>query len=599
MKINKNNISSIRDQIRISDVISNFIDIKKKGQNYQGICPFHDDKHPSLVVNDSKNIFKCFSCGVSGDVFAFVAKFKNINYYQAIAECAKICNLDEKIISSAIKFNEEYNRNYNYYEINKYANHFFTKFIKTDEGSNAINYLLNRRFTDEEIKLFEIGWAPDSNIVYDLLTNKNNCSSGKTNFNNFDLEIVGLTNKDNFFFKNRITFPIYDEYNNIVGFSARTIDKSEPKYVNTQDTPIFHKNEILFNLNNVINNIETESIYLVEGFMDVFAFRRLNINNVVATMGVAFTKSHLEILKSKLPNLKIINVFYDNDDAGKKATDTVLKLIGNTYIAFVSNYIDNNYKDIDEIYTDNKDLALNTINSLISSEQYQINQLINKYKPLNESNKILFINNCLDILSHSKNDIAVDNCINNICDLLCINKEILIDKINKNYKPINTKYNSKKYNFDFDVDINPSSNTKELKSITIDDLEKTIIQFFLIDKNNIELYSRKRFINEENEIILNSLLQFYANNHNVTSIRINDLSKIFNDEKIISCVCQLLLENEKHKIANSQKALQQTIDTYLKKLNQRWQQKQLEKIKNSSNPSDIIKESINRNKNNK
>ena len=598
MRFNKENLNNLRNQIKILDVISNFLELKKKGQNYLCLCPFHDDKHASLTINDNKNIFKCFSCGVSGDAFSFVAKFKNINYYEAALVSAKLVGIDDKTIDGLVKFNDEQARYLNFYNINNQTNIFFKKFMNSTEGEKAKQYLLGRSFTIDEIKQFEIGWAPNNNIIFDLLTNKDNISSGKITYNYYDLEQIGLVNKKNnqidFFFKNRITFPIYDENNNIVGFSGRLIndDNEQAKYLNSLENIIFHKNEILFNLNEAIKDVNIETLYIVEGFMDAIAFRRLGINNVVATMGTSFSKKHLDLLISRLPNLKIINLCFDNDDAGIKAIESILKIIQNKYIIYLVNFNNDKYKDIDEILQVNRQEAIDTINNLISLEQYMIDKLLVKYSPLNEANQILILDKATRILNNSKNELVLNKLTTYLANKLNINEDLIIKKLNIKEKSRTSQNKEKKFHYNVDIELNDIHKVRKVKEVQIDDLEQSILQFIVADRSALDFFDRQRFKVEDNEIILNAIMSYYNNHPEQTCITMKNVKDILDDEYLIGKLVNIVHIVELKKIKLSQEALLQTIDTYTTRLGKDWKQKQLQKIRNSNNPSTVIEETI-------
>lgn len=597
MYIDKNLIDTIRKKIKISEIIGCFLDLKKRGQNYLCLCPFHDDKHASLTINDNKNIFKCFSCGVSGDAFTFISKYKNISYYESILIAAEIVQLDQKYINAIKTFNNEFNKLDVFYKINYFTNFFFKKFLQTPDGKEAKQYLINRKFNDDLIKEFEIGFAPNNNIIFDLLTNKNNMASNKTNFNYYEIEQLGLVYKNkediNFFFKNRITFPIYDENNNIVGFSCRVINNDdEPKYLNTNENIIFHKGEILYNLNQVIKDIETKILYIVEGFMDAIALKRMGINNVVATMGTAITNKHLALIKSRLPNLEVVILGFDNDEAGNKGKENAYNLLNNEYSIYLIDFINTEYKDIDEILNADEELAFKNVNNLVSYETYQINKLLAKYPTLNETNKLLILKVATKILHNSKNEITIIENAKRLSELLNIDQNLFLKQsLNKT----DNKQKYKKYHYNFDVEINEIKN-KKLKGSTIDELEKIIIQFILNDNKVLEYFERGRFNINENEKILNALIEFYNKNPNKTSITIKDLNNIFDDEKTIGDLAQLIIDIENKKEKITQEIAMQTIEQYIKKIREEWNKNVEKKLYNNVANNDVLNQAIAKNK---
>ncbi len=599
MHINKSLIESIKSKIKISEIIGCFLDLKKRGQNYLGLCPFHDDKHASLTINDNKNIFKCFSCGVSGDAFTFISKYKNISYYESILIAAEIAQLEPKYINAIKTFNNEFSKLDVFFKINYFTNFFFKKFLQTPDGKEAKQYLIGRKFDDNLIKEYEIGFAPNSNIIFDLLTNKNNMASNKTNFNYYEIEQLGLVYKNkeevNFFFKNRITFPIYDENDNIVGFSCRVIkNDDEPKYLNTNENIIFHKGEVLYNLNQVIKDVETKILYIVEGFMDAIALKRMGINNVVATMGTTITHKHMSLLKSRLPNLEVIILGFDNDEAGNKGKENAYNLLKNNYAIYLIDFIDKQYKDIDEILNNDQELAIKNVNNLISYETYQINKLLAKYPTINETNKLLILKVASKILGESKNEITIVENAKRLSKLLNVEQDIFLKSSSINKKS-NNDGTYKKYHYNFDVEINETKN-KKIKGTSINELEKTIIQFILFNAENLNYFERGRFNIEENEKILNKLIEFYDKNPNQTSVSAKDLRIIFDDEKTINDLAELIIDIQNKKEKISQKIIMQTIEQYIKKLRQEWNRNVEKNIYNNVANNDVLNQAIARNK---
>src|SRR5690554_56143 len=270
--IPKNIIDKIIKGNDVLQVVSEYVNLEKKGQNYFGICPFHDEKTPSFSVSPEKQIFHCFSCGEGGNVAQFIAKIDNISFLDSIKKLASRINLNIDNYFADNK-SEAFTK---YFALNKFVLDYY-KFAlhNTKVGKSALDYLHNRNISDNLIKTFNIGLAPDSvDSLYQALK-ANNYSDLLM------LELGHVIKSGNKFydkFKNRIMFPITDNYGNIVGFSGRTyLDKdiNEPKYINTQETPIFKKNEVLYNLYHSQNYIkQNKRVIIFEGFMDVIASYR-------------------------------------------------------------------------------------------------------------------------------------------------------------------------------------------------------------------------------------------------------------------------------------------------------------------------------------
>lgn len=310
-------IQKVQEAVNIVDVVGQYLKLSHKGNNFWAVCPFHADSNPSLSVSKDKQIYKCFACGEQGDVFAFLKKYKNIDFISALKEVAKFAKLDLKDFELEIN-DAKKTELHRFKVLNNLALSFYQYQLITEEGQAAAAYLKQRHISQNDINQFGLGYAPSNNQLLEYLKMQG--------YQQIDILEAGLAKvtaedkiKDMFF--NRITFPITDLEGNCLGFSARKYRqtaKDNFKYVNTPETEIFKKGQILYNLYNAKNavSVNTNSIYLVEGYMDVISLAKQGINNCVAVMGTNLTKEQMQILK-KLTNNMII--FLDGDNPGKTA----------------------------------------------------------------------------------------------------------------------------------------------------------------------------------------------------------------------------------------------------------------------------------------
>ena len=311
--ISEEELNNIRSNADIVDVISDYLDLKQRGRNYVAVCPFHDDHSPSLVVSRERQMFTCFTCKTSGNVFSFVMKYENVSFPEAVQIVAKKIGYTLKGDFSNFK-ESKYKKEY---EIMDFVTKYYTNNINTTSGINALKYLENRGITKDIIKEFNIGLALDKrDDLYNILLKKN--------YSLEDLSDLGLVNKINLnvydTFINRIMIPIENLQGSVVGFTGRIYNGEEDtaKYLNTKETKIFKKGSILFNYHNARNAIrETKTVVVVEGNMDAITLSAKGIKNVVALMGVAMSQVQIDTLK-KL-NVPII-LMLDNDAAGLDAT---------------------------------------------------------------------------------------------------------------------------------------------------------------------------------------------------------------------------------------------------------------------------------------
>lgn len=304
---NQNLFNEIREKIDIVDLIGEYVPLVQKGRNYFGVCPFHNDTNPSMSVSREKQIYKCFSCGASGNIFTFVRDYEHVDMRDALeilANKAGVTLSNNNIARKTTKYDK-------FYEIYDLANKFYQNNINTKEGINAKEYLKNRNVNEDIIKEFEIGLSLDSmDSLTKLLTKKG--------YDDLTLDKLGLSSNNHDLFINRIMVPIQDMNGRVVAFSGRVYNKkSDHKYVNTKETEIFKKGTILYNYHRAKEEARrSKYVIIMEGYMDVFRASSVGFKNVVAIMGTALTLEQTNLVK-KLSN----NVYLclDGDNPGQKA----------------------------------------------------------------------------------------------------------------------------------------------------------------------------------------------------------------------------------------------------------------------------------------
>lgn len=520
--INEEEINTIRSNADIVEIIGDYLELKQKGRNYVAICPFHDDHTPSLVVSTERQIFNCFTCKTGGNVFSFVMKYENVSFPEAIKIVAKKIgynlksNYDDVVES---KYKKEY-------EIMNFAAKYYMNNINSKEGLEARKYLDKRGITSEIIKEFNIGLATDKpSDLYNILNKKN--------YSLDELDKLGLVNKYNLdvfdTFQNRIIIPIEDIKGQIVGFTGRIYhnEKDIAKYINTKETIIFKKGNILFNFHNARNYIrEKKQAILVEGNMDAIKLSAKGIKNVIALMGVALSKEQIIILK-KL-NVPII-LMLDNDSAGLNATFKNGELLRKNGIEVLVVRL-KDAKDPDE-YIETKG-----VNALIDN----INHANNYIDFLLESLKNgLDLNNINDLKKYI-NSIILS--INNEDDLT---KELIISKISKEYQ-IDEKI--LKQNIDI-KQIKRKEDKKEERKPKISKYQKAvskILYMMMLDNKYITIYkNRLGYFKEKKEREIASEIIYYNSKNN---INIADfLTYILNNEELSEFIDNILGENENTK----------------------------------------------------
>ncbi|MCH5336247.1 MAG: DNA primase [Campylobacter sp.] len=306
--ITKESIENLSQRVDIVDVISQYIEVRKQGSSYVSVCPFHNDKNPSMHINSQKGFYHCFACKAGGDVFKFVMDYEKLGFNDAVEKVARLCNFT----LTYTKEKKEHNTNLKH--ILPLLNAFYKQNLSKHKEN--LEYLYQRGLNDEDIIKFELGFAPSSNQTLRLLQNEK--------ISNDEALKVGAIKEDKeknelyASFINRITFPIYDYKGLLVGFGGRTLDSNNmAKYVNSPQSALFDKGRIFYAFNLAKESIaRKKEMIICEGYMDTIAFHKVGLDNAVAVLGTALGENHLPLIKRY--EAKVLLCF-DNDEAGLKA----------------------------------------------------------------------------------------------------------------------------------------------------------------------------------------------------------------------------------------------------------------------------------------
>ena len=409
-------INEIRNKTDIVDVVSKYVNLTKKGKNYIGVCPFHDDHSPSMSVSPEKQIFTCFSCGATGNVFTFVADFEKISFIEAVRLLGEKVGVSTQGNSFTVEKKDDY------FEIYELANKFYQNSLFTSLGKNAIEYLEGRNIDKETIKKFGIGLSIQKVSLTDYLVNKK--------YSVDKLNEVGLTNDNgDDIFINRIMFPIYDLSGNPVAFSGRIYNtKDTSKYVNTKETDKFKKGKILYNYHIAKEHLKkNDTIIIMEGQMDVIRASTIGINNCIATMGTALTKDHRNILKNMANNIILC---FDGDAAGEKATISAIELLEDTGINIKVVRLPNGMDPDEYIIKEGRESFLYQIESAPNLIDYKM-ELLKKNKDFGNIKDISsYINSVISELVNEKDDIVIELNLKKIATSFNVDYNTLLDKYN-------------------------------------------------------------------------------------------------------------------------------------------------------------------------
>ena len=478
----------LRQRLSLVDVISRRVPLIKRGQNYWGCCPFHNEKTPSFSVSEEKGFYHCFGCGEHGDIISFVMKSENIEFKDAIKELADMAGLKMPEIKQ--KTPQQIEAEESYINITENACKIYQDLLFQDIGKHALSYIKNRGFSDDMIKKYRIGYAPKNNII-------------SARFNNIKinkLTATGLVRVGDYgpydFFRDKLMFPIFNAHGQIVAFSGRSLDGSEPKYINTADTELFHKRQTLFGFNFARDSIHRANrSIVVEGQIDAIQMQVNGFGETVAPLGTALTEDHIAILCKSNRN---ITFCFDGDTAGQKAAIRAATLVlpflretSDVKFAFVTGgkdpdeilktsgrdtmkkIIDNAMPLIDFLWASvNKNYLVNTPGGRTSAEKFlkdctsKISDKIFQNEIEQEYNSRKFNQWHKWKKTEYKNDIELPD-----TDMMDIN---IIKSIVQTYPEISEKYGDFliSLNISFDEDVNKTD-------MTLDMAEKFIVSFKL------------------------------------------------------------------------------------------------------------------------
>ncbi len=307
----------LRQRLSIIDVINRRVPLVKKGQNYWGCCPFHNEKTPSFSVNEDKGFYHCFGCGEHGDIISFVMKSENLEFKEAIKELADMAGL--KMPEFRQKTQQQIEAEETYVKITEKAAEIYQNLLYGESGRVALDYIKNRGFSDEMIKKYRIGYAPRGNVI-------------ASHFSNIKIDkliatgLVRVGDRGPYdFFRDKLMFPIFNAHGQIVAFSGRSLDGSEPKYINTTDTELFHKRQTIFGFNFARESIHRNNrSIIVEGQIDAIQMQNHGFPETVAPLGTALTEDHIAILCKSNRNIVFC---FDGDNAGQKAAIRAATLV--------------------------------------------------------------------------------------------------------------------------------------------------------------------------------------------------------------------------------------------------------------------------------
>ena len=479
MYYKQEDIDKLLDNLRIEEVVGEFIELKKVGSSYKGLCPFHADTNPSFSVTPEKKICKCFVCGSGGNSINFYSKIKNISYTEAIRELAKKYRINIKEYNSTNP-NENYEK---FYNIMEETHNFFMDKMFSQDSRGALEYLSNRGLDTDLIKEHQLGYAsPKWSELYEFLNSKG--------YSDEDLLALGLVKKSEEgriydAFRNRVIFPIFSPSGRIIAFGGRSLEKDDsiPKYINSPDTPIFKKGKNIYGIERAVNIKNKNYSILMEGYMDVLSANIFGFDTSIAPLGTALTEEQAQLIKRYSSNILLS---FDMDKAGISATERasfILKSQG--FNIRVLQFEES--KDPDEFLKKNgKEAFLKVVENSLEIFDFLYNLYSSEYDLNNIIAKQNFIERFKEFFINIENDLEKEMYLKKLSEKI----DISIDVLRKTLVEQNKKYLIRK---DYIDEAQEKIEKKEFKQAN--NLEMAIIKMLLRKPNYYENF----FINENLE----------------------------------------------------------------------------------------------------
>jgi len=417
-------LEEIKSKIDLVQFISSYIPLKKAGRNFKALCPFHTEKTPSFIVSPERQIWKCFGCGLGGDVFRFLMEYEKMDFGEALRFLAKRAG----VVLKAYQPTESEAEKEKLYQINHLAAEFFHYLLLNHPaGKPALDYILGRGITKDSLRLFKIGYAPN---LWDGLQK---FLVGRKGYKPQDLEKAGLVIKSSKFydrFRHRLMFPLTDHLGNICGFAGRLLDPEvkEAKYINTPETLIYHKSDLLYPLDLTREEIKKENkAVIVEGELDAISSFQIGVKNVVAIKGSALTESQVKLLKRFTENLVLA---LDADIAGDSAARRGIEIADREGLNIRVVEL-GKYKDPDEAAQKEPKYYKEKIKRAVPFYDFLIDSAFKRFAGNTPESKRKIGEEIIPVLAKIENEIVKDHYVRKLSDRLEVSEEAVLTQIKK------------------------------------------------------------------------------------------------------------------------------------------------------------------------
>lgn len=462
-------IEEVRNQNDIVDVISEYVKLQKKGANYFGLCPFHNEKSPSFSVSPGKQMYYCFGCGEGGNVISFVMKYENYSFIEAVQMLASRAGIELPQVTRSKEEKENADKRSQILTINTLAAKFYYYMLKSEKGALAYRYLRGRELSDNTITGFGLGYSDKySDSLYKYMKSKGYKDDILKETGLFTFEEKGVHDK----FWNRVMFPIMDVNNKVIAFGGRVMGDGKPKYLNSPETKVFDKSRNLYGLN-IARTSRKDYLLICEGYMDVISLHQAGFNNAVAALGTSFTSGHASLIKRYA---KEVVLTFDSDGAGIKAALRAIPILREAGLS-IKVLSMKPYKDPDEFI---KALGPEAYEERIEKAAnyfiFQVGTLMNEYNLDDPSEKTEFHNKVADMLLEFEDEIERNNYLESVCRTF----NIPLDGLRQLVKKKGLNYIGKKQREEKET---IKSGNKEKEEAVV--LAQQILLTWLIEEKNI------------------------------------------------------------------------------------------------------------------
>ena len=549
-------LEEIKNRNDIIDVVSQYVILKRRGRNYFGLCPFHNEKSPSFSVSPDKQIFHCFGCNVGGDVFHFIMKIENISFFESVKLLANRAGIELPTEAMSPEEEKREKLKENVYKLNKDAAIFYHELLYKPESKAAQNYVKKRQLGNNTLKSFLIGYAGNNNELLKYLKEKGYDTQTMLTSN-----LIGKSQDGRLYdkFRNRLMIPILDVKGKVIAFGGRVLDDSKPKYINSPESLVYSKGRNLFGLNVAVKNVHgrLDKLLIVEGYMDAISLYQRGITNVVASLGTALTDNQGQLLRRYCDQ---VILGYDADGAGQTAIMRGIGIMQSMGVDIRVLQI-SGAKDPDEfVLKYGPERFQKCMDNAISVVEYQVKNLKKSLDLNNTSDKIKFMNEIANILSKVDNSMEREVYVDKISRTYQISKEAIYAEVNKKIlknTPIVTRKTLEKANIPvqathIDTKIDEATLRRERMLIYI------LINYTKESFERIYKFCDLKYIKDErNRVIIEKLYDEIQKGHGSENIMDQ-----FDDQEIINYLSGILAYD--FEITDIEKAIEDVEKAYIK-----------------------------------